>query len=107
MSAVISADEITHKREQKRIEYKNAWLEIYDVPVAYFPYFFHPDPTVERQSGFLFPQFLNSSNLGFSTQIPYYYAIDHDRDMTISPRIYSNDNLFLQTEYGRHLKIQI
>ena len=100
----LSADEITHKREQKRIEYKNAWLEIYDVPVAYFPYFFHPDPTVERQSGFLFPQFLNSSNLGFSTQIPYYYAIDHDRDMTISPRIYTNDNLFLQTEYRQTFK---
>ena len=69
-----------------------------------FSIFFHPDPTVERQSGFLFPQFLNSSNLGFSTQIPYYYAIDHDRDMTISPRIYTNDNLFLQTEYRQTFK---
>ena len=39
-------------KKKKRIEYKRAWLEIYDVPIAYFPYFFHPDPTVERQSGF-------------------------------------------------------
>ena len=95
----ISADEVAHKREKKRIEYKNAWLEIYDVPVAYFPYFFHPDPTVKRQSGFLFPEFINSSNLGFSTQIPYFRAIDHDRDITISPRVYTNNNLFVQTEY--------
>ena len=100
----ISADEVTHKKEKKRIEYKNAWLEIYDVPVAYFPYFFHPDPTVERQSGFLFPQFINSSNLGFSTQIPYFKAIDHDKDMTISPRVYSNNNLFIQSEYRQAFK---
>ncbi len=100
----ISADEVTHKRDKKRIEYKNTWLKIYDVPVAYFPYFFHPDPDVKRQSGFLFPQFLNSSNLGFSTQIPYYKVIDANRDMMISPRIYNNNNLFLQTEYRQAFK---
>ncbi len=95
----ISADEVIHKKKQKRIEYKKAWVEIYDVPVAYFPYFFHPDPTVKRQSGFLFPQFNNNSNLGFSTQIPYYKVIDSDQDMTISPRVFTNNNLFVQTEY--------
>ena len=103
-SWAISADELIHKKEKQRIEYKNAWLEIYDVPVVYFPYFFHPDPTVERQSGFLFPQFLNSSNLGFSTQIPYYTVIDDDKDMTLSPRIYTNNNLFIQTEYRQTFK---
>ena len=100
----ISANEVSHKKKKQRIEYKNAWLEIYDVPVAYFPYFFHPDPTVERQSGFLFPEFINSSNLGFSSQIPYFKAIDNERDITISPRIYSNNNLFVQTEYRQAFK---
>tara|TARA_Y100000590_G_scaffold329701_1_gene374422 strand:+ start:2227 stop:4797 length:2571 start_codon:yes stop_codon:yes gene_type:complete len=100
----ISANEVVHKKEKKRIEYKNAWVEIYDVPVAYFPIFFHPDPTVERQSGFLFPQFINSSNLGLSTQIPYFKAIDQDKDLTISPRVYANNNLFLQTEYRQAFK---
>tara|TARA_Y100000590_G_scaffold331042_1_gene376127 strand:- start:7716 stop:10292 length:2577 start_codon:yes stop_codon:yes gene_type:complete len=100
----ISANEVIHKKDKKRIEYKDAWLKIYDAPVAYFPYFFHPDPTVKRQSGFLFPQFINSSNLGFSTQIPYFNAIDEDKDMTISPRVYSNNNLFVQTEYRQAFK---
>ena len=100
----ISADEVSHKKNKKRIEYKKAWLEVYDVPIAYFPYFFHPDPTVERQSGFLFPQFINSSNLGFSAQIPYFKAIDYDKDITISPRVYSNNNLFVQTEYRQAFK---
>tara|TARA_Y100001970_G_scaffold292713_1_gene435364 strand:+ start:2225 stop:4798 length:2574 start_codon:yes stop_codon:yes gene_type:complete len=95
----ISSNETIHKREKKRIEYKNAWLKIHDMPVAYFPYFFHPDPTVKRQSGFLFPQFINSTNLGFSTKIPYYHVISEDKDVTISPRVFSNNNLFIQSEY--------
>ena len=95
----VSAEEVSHIREKKRIEYKNAWLKIYDTPVGYFPYFYHPDPTVERQSGFLFPQFINSSNLGFSAQIPYFKVLDHDKDVTISPRIFADNNLFIQTEY--------
>ena len=33
----ISADEVSHKKEKKRIEYKKAWLEVYDFPIAYFP----------------------------------------------------------------------
>ncbi len=100
----ISASEINYKKEKKIIEYKKAWLDIYDVPVAYFPYFFHPDPSVKRQSGFLFPEFTNSSNLGFSTQIPYFKAIDNDKDLTIAPRVYTNDNLFLQGEYRQAFK---
>ena len=43
-----------HIKVKKRIEYKNAWLQIFDIPVAYFPYFSHPDPSVDKQSGFLF-----------------------------------------------------
>ena len=42
-------------KEKKLIYYKKAWLKIYDVPIMYFPKFFHPDPTVKRQSGFLTP----------------------------------------------------
>ena len=45
----------------KNINYDNSWLVLYDVPVFYFPKFFHPDPTVKRQSGFLMPSFASSS----------------------------------------------
>ena len=51
------SEEILHDKNKKTIYYKNAWLEIYDKPVFYFPKFFHPDPTVKRQSGFLAPRF--------------------------------------------------
>ncbi len=93
------AEEIIHKQNEKKIEYKNAWLKIYDKPVLYFPYFFHPDPTVKRQSGFLMPSFQSSSNSGTSLQIPYYKVISDRKDLTLYPRLFFDNELLLQTEY--------
>ena len=53
---------IKHDRIKKRLNYDNAVLKIYDIPVFYFPKFFHPDPTVKRQSGFL-SRYRNRTNL--------------------------------------------
>ena len=95
----ISAEEVKHDRRKKIIKYKNAWLKIFDKPILYFPSFFHPDPSVERQSGFLSPILLNSSYSGQSIQIPYYKVLSDSNDLTVSPRIFFNDSLLLQTEY--------
>lgn len=93
------AKEITHDKKSKIISYKNSWLKLYDVPVFYFPRFFHPDPTVKRQSGFLMPSLINSSKNGSSIQIPYFKVIAENKDFTITPRIYFNNDLFVQGEY--------
>ena len=65
----------------------------------YFPKFYHPDPTVDRQSGFLIPSFNNSLNSSNYLNIPYYYVVAENKDFTFSPRLYSNNNFLLQTEY--------
>ncbi len=95
----IHAEEVVHKKNEKKIEYKNAWLKIYDKPVLYFPYFFHPDPTVKRQSGFLMPSFKSSNNSGTSIQIPYYKVISDRKDLTLFPRVFFDNEILLQTEY--------
>ena len=95
----IKAKEIKHDKEKKIIDYKNAWLEIYDQPIIYFPKFFHPDPTVKRQSGFLMPQVIDSSSLGVSFKLPYYKVIDDNKDLTFSPRIFSENEGLFQNEY--------
>jgi LPS-assembly protein len=95
----LSAEEIVHNKKKQTIYYKNAWLKLYDHPVFYFPKFFHPDPTVKRQSGFLMPSIGNSSSLGSSLNIPYYNVLADNKDLTISPRLYSGENLLLQSEY--------
>jgi LPS-assembly protein len=95
----IQADKITHDKEKKQLIYNNALLKVYDVPVLYFPKFFHPDPTVKRQSGFLQP-FLNKSNLlGSSLQMPYYKVLSDNRDLTFKPTFFKNKTTILQTEF--------
>ena len=95
----IKAREINHDKEKKIINYKHAWLEIYDQPIIYFPKFFHPDPTVKRQSGFLMPQVIDSSSLGLSFKLPYYKVISDNKDLTFSPRIFSENEGLFQNEF--------
>jgi len=96
---VITANNITHNKSKKIIYYKDAWLKVYNIPVLYFPRFFHPDPTVKRQSGFLMPKIATSNNLGTSFSLPYYNVISENKDLTFSPRFYNNDKFLLQSEY--------
>ena len=44
----LQAKKITHDKLKKSIIYDNALLKLYDLPVFYFPKFFHPDPTVKK-----------------------------------------------------------
>ena len=101
---IIKSKKIRHDKINKRIVYRDAWLKIYDIPVVYFPKFFHPDPTVVRQSGFLRPNLINSDLLGSSLSMPYFYVISEDKDITIKPRIYDNDKYLIQNEYRQKTK---
>ena len=95
----LEASEIKHDKKKKQIIYENTILKVYDIPVFYFPKFFHPDPTVKRQSGFLQPT-LNSSNiLGSSLSVPYFYAISDNKDLTFNPIVFSKNVKMFQNEF--------
>ena len=100
----IQADKITYDKNKKQIKYKNALVKVYDIPVFYFPNFFHPGPTVKRQSGFLAPFINNSSILGSSLQIPYFYAPSIDKDFTFKPTLFDKNILMFQNEYRQQNK---
>ena len=95
----LQSEEIQHDKEKKVINYKNALLKFYDTPIFYFPKFFHPDPSVKRQSGFLIPSITSSSNSGNALNIPYFKVIAENKDLTISPRFFFNNDLLVQNEY--------
>ena len=103
----ITAKKIQHDKLKKQVIYKDAWLEIYDFPVVYFPKFFHPDPTVVRQSGFLKPELGSSQILGDSIYAPYFYVISKNKDITFKPRLFENDKFLLQNEYRQKTKNSI
>lgn len=83
------------------VSYTDAVLEVAGVPVLYFPYFTHPDPSSERRSGFLFPRFGASSTLGAYYQQPYLYVISPSSDITLSPQINSSVAPFFGYNYRK------
>ena len=96
---VITAGEIKHDKNKKQLIYDDALLKIYNIPVLYFPKFFHPDPTVKRQSGFLKPSLNNSNILGSSLNLPYYHVISQNKDFTFRPTIFDSDIKMFQNEF--------
>ena len=103
----ITSKEIIHYKKQKEIHYKHAWLRLYNTPVFYFPKFFHPDPTVDRKSGFLIPTFSDSKNLGASASIPYFHVISESSDLTFKPRFFSTTEYLLQKNSEKKQKIHL
>ena len=100
----IQADKIIYDKNKKQINYENALVKVYDVPVLYFPKFFHPGPSVKRQSGFLIPHINNSNILGTSLQIPYFYALSDRQDFTFKPTLFDKDVFMFQNEYRQQNK---
>ena len=95
----IKAEKIEHDKEKKQLVYNNAVLNFFDVPIFYFPKFFHPDPSVERQTGFLIPELNNSNILGSSIKIPYFKIISENKDLTFRPVLFDSDMFMPQVEY--------
>ncbi|MBI1366597.1 MAG: LPS assembly protein LptD [Alphaproteobacteria bacterium] len=97
----IKAFRVTRDKERKVVRFHNAFFEIKGVPVLYIPFIQGPDPSVERQSGFLTPVIGASSRLGFNLELPYYLAISNHQDATFYPKYTSNDGVLWQGEYRR------
>jgi LPS-assembly protein len=97
----IKAASAVQDTEHKRIEYRDAVLEMDGIPVAYTPWIMHPDPSVPRQSGILPPVFGNSSALGAFFGVPYYWVIDGQSDATFIPLLASRGDAVIDAQY-RH-----
>ena len=100
----LNTDEFTHNKTKKIFEYKNTWLKIFDKKLFYLPYFNHPDPTIERKTGFLTPSYSSSESLGTSINFPYFKILDVDKDITFNPRYYADKSFLLQNEYRQALE---
>ena len=93
------AARVIHDQKAKRIVYRDAVLEFGGFPVAYTPYFSHPDPTVDRKTGFLAPTYGSSDPLGAKVELPFFIAFAPHRDATITPLITSKEGAVLGAEY--------
>ena len=97
----IRAASATEDAQHKRIEYTNAEMQLYGVPVAYFPYFWTAEPGANRASGFLFPSMGYTSHIGGFFALPYYWVIDDQSDATFTPMLTTQGGPEMDVEYRR------
>ncbi len=95
----IKAERVEHDKDAREVRYRNVVLEMFGVPVAYTPYFSHPDPTVDRKTGFLTPEFSTGGPVGTSVRLPYFIVIDDSKDLTVTPIYTGDEGLVLSGEY--------
>ncbi|NBJ09837.1 LPS-assembly protein LptD [Microvirga arsenatis] len=100
----VKAAKIIHNNSERTIYYEDASLELFGIPVAYLPYFWTPDPTVKRKTGFLSPRYIYSNTLGYGGSIPFFWAIAPNYDLTITPTFLSRQGLLGQVEWRHRLE---
>ncbi len=90
---------VVHDQSLKRIFYKDAFLEVFGLPVMYVPFFSHPDPSVKRKTGLLPPSIGSNSVLGVTYEQPFFFNLSPSKDATIAPILSSNEGVILTGEY--------
>jgi LPS-assembly protein len=99
----ISAARVVHDQAAATITYQDAFFEVLGTPILYFPYFQHADPSVKRKSGFLLPEITSSSTLGFTSEVPYYFALAPNYDFTFHPMYTSEFGVLWQGDWRHRL----
>ncbi len=98
----LKAGKVFHNLDTKTIHYDHARIHIFNLPVFYLPYFAHPDPSVNKRTGFLMPTIKSDDQLGDTISLPFFYNISSNKDLTITPNFQGNENNFYELDY-RHL----
>lgn len=99
----IKSAEVTHNEDEGTIYHRDATFEFLGLPVLWLPYLSHPDPTVDRRSGFLIPSFGYSSEYGFGAEIPYFWALAPNYDITFRPLFTTKQGPLARAEWRHRL----
>lgn len=97
----ISAVRVIVDEGRHRISYRDARLTLFGQTILALPAFSHPDgsDTGQGNSGLLLPNFqINKSN-GVEIDLPYYLQIGPNRDLTITPHLYTAVLPALEAQY--------
>lgn len=95
----IRARRVTHDARTRQLRFDQPQLRAFGVPVAVLPWLTAPDPTVERMTGFLRPQFRTTSGLGFGIKLPYFVTLGDHADVTVTPYVAASRTRTLELRY--------
>ena len=86
----LTADKMVYDKNEGKMTYRNAVMDVYGVPVMYLPWFKHPVGPKNPQNGLLPPQLGRSENLGENITVSgYVYSPSENADYTIRNRLMS------------------
>ncbi|MDT1061607.1 LPS assembly protein LptD [Paracoccus sp. CPCC 101403] len=95
----IRARRITHDAQTKMLHFDQPQFRAFGVPLASLPSLTAPDPTVERMTGFLRPQFRTTSSLGVGIKLPYFITLGDHADLTVTPYVAASRTTTLELRY--------
>lgn len=99
---MVSARKVQHNEDTQNIHYNDAFIYVKGVPVFYTPFLTHPDPNVKRRSGFLQPTLGSSSLLGAYLQPRYFWAVDNQTNVLLTPILSAKKNIVLSGAYSHY-----
>ena len=95
----INAVRVVHDPVRHRISYQGATLNLFGMPILGLPGLSHPDGTQGGGTGFLVPEMRYSRRNGLGISTPYYLRFSSNRDLTVTPHVYTNVLPMLEAEY--------
>ncbi len=81
---MLQASSISLDTDQQEGTARGVVMRFKDVPIFYTPYISFPVGD-ERKSGVLFPSFGHSGNNGYQLEVPYYFNLAPNYDLTLTP----------------------
>ena len=95
----VTAVKVLHDPSKHRIYYEGASLDLLGHRIIPLPFLSHPDGSGHASSGFLVPDIKYNSRNGFELAIPYYMSLAPNRDLTITPHVYTGVLPMIQANY--------
>jgi LPS-assembly protein len=94
----ITADKVVYNPDSGRLRYTGARVSVFGFATIPLPVFSHPVGG-KSDDGFLMPDIRYSRTNGLQMSLPYFFSLAPNRDLTVTPRIYSAVLPMVQAEY--------
>lgn len=94
----ITANRVIYDPVKKRISYTGARISVFGFATIPLPAFSHPAGGVS-DDGFLTPDIRYNRTNGLQIALPYFFSLAPNRDLTITPRVFTATLPMLQGEY--------
>lgn len=100
----ITAVKVVHDPVKNRIRYEGASLNLLGARIIALPWLSHPDGTGGGGTGLLIPEIRISQN-GIELSAPYYWKMAPDKDLTVTPHVYTDVLPALEARYRQVMNL--